>query len=151
MTIGPLVWESLRHGYGRTWWEPWENLKLVRESFLLLWATMSGLALGGSSNYTKLPFIPCEEVILVLSKFALSFLFWIYFLDNSIVSTILLVFIVISSPPSPLPIIVARYFQPSHLIQEKIVKVSSNIYPFCEKWLSMTTRYKKVKTESYKS
>jgi hypothetical protein len=31
----------------------------------------------------KLCFAPCEEVISVLSKFALSFFFWTYFLDNS--------------------------------------------------------------------
>jgi hypothetical protein len=28
----------------------------VWKSFLLLWVTMSKLALGGSSNYTKTPF-----------------------------------------------------------------------------------------------
>jgi hypothetical protein len=44
------------HGHGGTSWEPWRSFKPVWESFLLLWATMSELALGGSSNYTKTPF-----------------------------------------------------------------------------------------------
>jgi hypothetical protein len=31
----------------------------------------------------KLPFVPYEEVISVLSKFVFSFFFWTYLLDNS--------------------------------------------------------------------
>jgi hypothetical protein len=31
----------------------------------------------------KLPLVPSEEVISILSKFAVSFLFWTYFSDNS--------------------------------------------------------------------
>jgi hypothetical protein len=75
------------HGHRRT---SWENFKLVQESFLLHWATFSELALGGSSTTPKLPFAPCEKVISVLSKFALTFLFSTYFLDNSHVKIVFL-------------------------------------------------------------
>jgi hypothetical protein len=49
---------------------------------------MSELALDLLQNYYQIAFAPCEVLIPVLIKFALSFFFWIYFMDNSIVTIV---------------------------------------------------------------
>ena len=61
-----------------------DSRTLVLGSFLLLWATLSRLALGGSLNYIKTPFFSFWGNKLWLRKFSLSFLLWINFLDEKI-------------------------------------------------------------------
>jgi hypothetical protein len=52
-------------------------------SFLLPWTTLPELALGGSSNYIKIPLCSLSGGNLSFEQICPQFLFWTYFLDNS--------------------------------------------------------------------